>query len=288
MIAAALLALVLAESPAPPAAAPPTPAPAAPAPAPVPAGPLVPDWKPLDPANTVVMDTTKGRVIIELRPDIAPLATARIKVLARQGYYDGALFYRVLKAFMAQGGDKGDKQYTSKLPNLKAEFTFRRTPNLAFTSVGTTPMGEVGFVGSLPVMIDAPAEGAPPTAAPRGWTYFCSGVMSMPHGNNPDSANSQIFLLRSNAHAFNLEKTFTALGRIVWGQSAIDKMNDGFPPPNPDKMTKVRVLADIPAAQRPKIQVMNTAGAAFAALAAEALKKPNATLCDIQVPVQEG
>jgi peptidylprolyl isomerase len=284
VIAAALLALVLAEAAAPPAA----PAAAPPAPAPTPAGPPVPDWKPLDPANTIVMDTTKGRVIIELRPDIAPLAAARIKVLARQGYYDGALFYRVLKGFMAQGGDKGDKQYTSKLPNLKAEFTFRRTPTLAFTSVGTTPMGEVGFVGSLPVMIDAPAEGANPATPPRGWTYFCSGVMSMPHGNNPDSANSQIFLLRSNAHAFNLEKTFTALGRIVSGQGAVDAMNDGFPPPNPDKMTKVRVLADIPAAQRPKIQVMNTAGPAFAALAAEALKKPNATLCDIQVPVQEG
>ena len=234
------------------------------------------------------MDTTKGRIIIELRPDIAPLAAARIKVLARQGYYDGALFYRVLKDFMAQGGDKGDKQYTSKLANIKAEFTFRRTTALPFTSVGTTPMGEVGFVGSLPVMIDAPAAGVDPAAPQRGWTYFCSGVMSMPHGSNPDSANSQIFLMRSRAHAFNLEKTFTALGRIVSGQSAVDAMNDGFPPPNPDKMTKVRVLADIPAAQRPKLQVMNTAGPAFAQLAAAALAKPNATLCDIEIPTQEG
>jgi peptidylprolyl isomerase len=248
----------------------------------------VPDWKPLDPANTLVMDTTKGRIIIELRPDLAPLAVARIKTLARQGYYDGALFYRVLKGYMAQGGDKGDKQYRSSLPNIKGEFFFRKTASLPFTSVGTTPTGDVGFVGSVPVNIDTPPGGEASGAVPRGWAYFCPGVMSMPHGDNPDSANSQIFLLRSKAHAFNLEKTFTVLGRIVSGQAAVDAMNDGFPPPNPDKMTKVRVLADIPAAQRPKLQVMNTAGPAFAALAAEALKKPNAILCDIEIPVREG
>jgi len=284
MIAAALLALALADAaPAEPAATAP-PAPAAEPVAPAQVAPAVPDWKPLDPANTIVMDTTKGRIIIELRPDIAPLAAQRIKVLTRQGYYDGALFYRVLKGFMAQGGDKGDKQYRSALPNLKGEFTFRKTAALPFTSVGTTPMGDVGFVGSLPVMIDAPAAGADPAAPPRGWTYFCPGVLSMPHGASPDSANSQIFLMRG--HAFNLEKTFTALGRLVVGQEAVNAINDGEPPPNPDKMTKVRVLADIPVAQRPKLQVMNTAGAAFAQLAAAALAKPNATACDIQVPTR--
>ena len=104
-----------------------------------PAAPL-PDWRALDPDNTLVIDTTKGRVIVELRPDLAPLAVARIKTLTRKGYYDAALFYRVLP-FMAQTGDKGSRTFKSDLPNLKAEFTFTRNAAMPFYVVGRLPGG---------------------------------------------------------------------------------------------------------------------------------------------------
>ncbi|MEO6338397.1 MAG: peptidylprolyl isomerase [Caulobacteraceae bacterium] len=284
MSLAAVLAAVLAA--AEPAAAPPAaPSTALAAPAPTPeAAPPAEAWKPADPANTLVIDTTKGRVIVELRPEIAPLAVARIKALAKRGYYDNSLWYRVLKGFMAQGGDKGDKQYRSDLPNLKGEFTFRKTAAMPFGSIGSTPGGEVGFVGALPVMIETPPAGQE-AAPPRAWVYFCAGVSSMPHGDNPNSANSQIFLLRG--HATNLEKTFTAFGRVISGQEVVDGLNNGEPPSNPDKMTKVRTLAEIPAAQRPKVQVMDTASPGFIALALKALQaKPNTSICEIPVPVQ--
>jgi len=76
-----------------------------------------------DPENTIIMETTKGRVVIELRPDLAPGHVERIKTLSRQGFYDGVVFHRVIDGFMAQTGDPtGTGSGGSELPDLKAEF----------------------------------------------------------------------------------------------------------------------------------------------------------------------
>jgi peptidyl-prolyl cis-trans isomerase B (cyclophilin B) len=74
--------------------------------------------------NTLYVDLPKGRVTIALRPDLAPGHVARIKELAREGFYDGTPFHRVIDGFMAQGGDPtGTGTGGSKKPNLKAEFS---------------------------------------------------------------------------------------------------------------------------------------------------------------------
>jgi cyclophilin family peptidyl-prolyl cis-trans isomerase len=78
-----------------------------------------------DPENTLLLDlSTGGRVTIRLRPDAAPNHVERIKTLARQGFYNGIIFHRVIDGFMAQTGDPtGTGQGGSELPNLAAEFT---------------------------------------------------------------------------------------------------------------------------------------------------------------------
>ncbi|WP_413987947.1 peptidylprolyl isomerase [Labrys okinawensis] len=76
-----------------------------------------------DPENTIVMETTKGRVVIELRPDLAPKHVERIKLLAREKFYDGIVFHRVIDGFMAQVGcPHGTGTGGSSHPNLPAEF----------------------------------------------------------------------------------------------------------------------------------------------------------------------
>ena len=76
-----------------------------------------------DPENTLIMDTTQGKVVIALRPDLAPKHVERIKMLAREGFYDGIVFHRVIEGFMAQTGcPKGTGTGGSKYPNLPAEF----------------------------------------------------------------------------------------------------------------------------------------------------------------------
>ena len=81
----------------------------------------------LDPENTLYLDLTSGRVVIELFPDLAPKTVERIKTLAREGFYDNTPFHRVIEGFMAQGGDPtGTGTGGSKLPDLPAEFTNKR------------------------------------------------------------------------------------------------------------------------------------------------------------------
>src|SRR5579883_2036845 len=85
--------------------------------APLPAG--------LDKANALVIDTTKGRIVIKLRPDLAPQHAERLKQLARDGFYNNVPFHRVMDGFMAQTGDGQNFNGTggSKYPNLKQEFS---------------------------------------------------------------------------------------------------------------------------------------------------------------------
>ena len=77
-----------------------------------------------DPENTLVMTLDTGDVTIRLRPDLAPGHVDQIKALAREGFYDGVVFHRVIPGFMAQGGDPtGTGMSGSSRPNLKAEFS---------------------------------------------------------------------------------------------------------------------------------------------------------------------
>ena len=76
-----------------------------------------------DPENTLVIETKDGKVLIGLRPDLAPNHVARIKQLAREGFYNGVVFHRVIPGFMAQTGDPtGTGAGGSKYPDLQAEF----------------------------------------------------------------------------------------------------------------------------------------------------------------------
>jgi len=79
----------------------------------------------LDKQNAIVIDTTKGRIVIKLRPDLAPHHAERIKQLARDGFYNNVPFHRVMEGFMAQTGDGQNFNGTggSKYPNLKQEFS---------------------------------------------------------------------------------------------------------------------------------------------------------------------
>jgi len=78
-----------------------------------------------DPQNTLLIDTTQGRIVVKLRNDLAPGHVARLKQLAREGFYNGVPFHRVISGFMAQTGDgqNGNGTGGSKYPDLKAEFS---------------------------------------------------------------------------------------------------------------------------------------------------------------------
>ena len=166
--------------------------------------------------NTLYVDVAnakgeaKGRVTIELRPDLAPNHVARIKELAREGAYDGVVFHRVIEGFLAQGGDVQHGNTTSasfnpssagmggsKKPNLKQEFS--KEPHVR-------------------------------------------GVCSMARSQNPDSANSQFFICFGDAGF--LDRQYTVWGKVTDGMDIVDGIKRGEPVREPDKIAKMQVAAD--------------------------------------------
>ena len=154
----------------------------------------------VDPQNALLIDTKYGRIVIKLRPDLAPKHAERIKTLARDKFYDNVPFHRVIAGFMAQTGDgqRGDGTGGSKYPNLPAEFT-------------NTP--------------------------------FTRGVVGMARTQDPNSANSQFFIMFGDGPFLNGK--YTVVGEVVSGMDAVDKIKKGEPVENPDKMLHVQVAADM-------------------------------------------
>ncbi|MDR6183197.1 peptidylprolyl isomerase [Asaia bogorensis] len=132
--------------------------------------------------NRLVMKLKTGDVVIELRPDLAPLAAERLRILSEQGFYDGVKFHRVIEGFMAQGGDPtGTGSGGSDLPDLKAEFTRE--------------------------------------------AKFERGTLGMARTMNPNSANSQFFIMFQPTPS--LDGQYTIAGQVVSGMEHIDQVKRG-------------------------------------------------------------
>jgi peptidylprolyl isomerase len=156
-----------------------------------------------DPENTLVLELKDGPVVIELLPAVAPHHVERIKTLARQGFYDGVKFHRVIPGFMAQTGDPtGTGSGGSDLPDLKQEFN--KTPHTR-------------------------------------------GAVSMARTSDPNSANSQFFIVFDDARF--LDNQYTVFGRVIDGMDHVDAIKAGTKENNgavrnPDTIVRAYVLAD--------------------------------------------
>ena len=247
------------------------------------------DWRTPDPQNVLVIDTSKGRVFVELAPQVAPATVARVRDLARAGFYDGRAFFRVIDGFMDQTGDPQDNgQGGSTQPNLPPEFTFRRGPSTPMVTVTKTNGLDAGFIGSLPVLSQG-MDLAVLTAdnKVKAWGTFCPEVAGMARADPPDSGNSQFFLMR-DSHP-DLDQHYTPFGRAIGGLDVIRSIKTGEPPAPPmDTMTKVRVLADMPPGQRPTVRVIDPAGPWFRALVERVRiqKVIDFSVCDLDFPSQ--
>ena len=167
-----------------------------------------------DAENTMVISLKDGDVTVALRPDLAPKHVAQIKKLVRAKAYDNVVFHRVIDGFMAQTGDV-------KYGNAKKGFS----------------ADMVGTGGSdLP---DLPAEFSN--------EHYERGVVGMARSQDPNSANSQFFIMF--APAPSLDGQYTIVGKVEKGMDLVDRIKKGDPAQNgtvadPDRMIKVRIAAD--------------------------------------------
>jgi len=264
-------------------------APAAPA-----AAPVVPasEWRAVPAENLLVIDTDKGRILVEMAPEAAPGHVERIRLLARRGFYDGIVWHRVIDQFMAQTGDPlGTGEGQSPYPDLKAEFTFRRDGQAPFTAVAAPAGAVLGFLHSLPVQTQ-PDTFMATTGDQKvhAWGLYCPGVAGMARDDAPDSANSQFFLMRQPYPS--LDKRYTIWGRVVSGLDVVRALKASPNPDgivtDPDRMTRVRVASDLHEAERPTVRVLDTASPRFRTLADAARRAKGAdfSVCDVDLPVQ--
>lgn len=152
-----------------------------------------------DPDNVLFLDLSNGgRVAIRLMPSWAPQHVDRIKTLAREGFYNGIIFHRVIEGFMAQTGDPtGTGQGGSQLPDLKAEFN------------------------ALP---------------------HVRGTVSMARTDQPDTANSQFFIVFYPR--FALDRKYTNFGRVIGGMDYADAIARGEPPANPTRILQASLASE--------------------------------------------
>ena len=249
-------------------------------------------WRPLDPDNTLYLYLPAGLVVIELRPDFAPGHVARIKELTREGFYDGLNFHRVIEGFMAQGGDpKGDGTGGSDKPDLQAEFTRDSQDVSGFKILGRDRIApRVGYIDGMPAA--AEPEALRSFRADKRvdlWPVHCPGVMSMARASNPNSANSQFFLMIGDSR-LNLDRRYTGWGWIVDGFEATRRIIRGEPPSRPTPIIRMRIAGDLPEADRQDIQVMSTDSESFTRYlkAAGEISETGyiKDICDIRVPVR--
>ncbi|ADL00647.1 peptidylprolyl isomerase [Brevundimonas subvibrioides] len=251
------------------------------------------DWRTVPAENLLVIDTNRGRILVEMTPEAAPLHVERMRVLARRGFFDGIVFHRVIDGFMAQTGDPlGTGEGQSPYPDLKAEFTFRRAPETPFAEVAAPAGAALGFLNSLPIQTQPTALMATTADGKvHGWGTYCPGVAGMARDEANDSANSQFFLMRQPYPA--LDKRYTIWGRVVSGLDVVRaiKVGDGengMVTADPDRMTRVRIASDLPDTERPVIQVMDASSAAFRTLVdgVRTARGADFSICDVDLPVQ--
>lgn len=254
-------------------------------------------WRTVDPENLLVIDTKYGDIAVELYPEIAPNHVAQVKTLTKQGFYDDVVFHRVIDGFMNQTGDgtNGDGTGDSTLPDIDAEFTFRRGTDMPFTLVTAKKIGEgeigVGFYKSLPIA-SQPTSQAMFTKDNKvdAFAFHCKGVTSMARTNDPNSANSQFFLMRAQAE--HLDTQYSIWGNTVMGYEFLEKPQVGtigdVPGWIPDRMNKVELAADMADGERPTVQVLRTDSPAFSNWL-KTQKNADGTfpsVCDLQVPTR--
>ena len=239
-------------------------------------------WHALDPENVLVIDTSKGRLLIEMRPDMAPRSVERVKMLAREKIYSGLQFHRVIGNFVAQTGNPDNKDNgKSAYPNLAPEMKFKHRRKAIDVWASNASDGASGFLGSVPI------QSIPVSADQQdwlGWGAHCAGVMGMGRDKPLDSANSEFYFMLGNSR--DMDHDYTVVGRVVVGMDVLRSLKQGEPPASPDIMQSARLLSDLPKAERPKVSILT--GTALRALIQKVRQEKSAdfSICDVVVPVK--
>jgi peptidylprolyl isomerase len=258
------------------------------------------DWRTVDPENLVVMDLAPGRVLIELAPQFAPRHADRFRKLVRAKFYDGKSFYRVIDGFVAQGGiGEGDDKKLPDWPALKAEFDRNSGLDVDFVPLGSPDLfaDQIGHADGFPAGRNRKEK--------RMWLLHCPGALAMARDNDPDTGGTEFYIPIGHAPR-RLDRNLTVFGRLLDGMAHVQKLNRGDPKIDSgviqdltkrDPIVRVQIAADMPEAERPRVQVMDTSSKDFVDFkelrrnpAPDFYKRisPNLDICAFNAPIRTG
>lgn len=258
-----------------------------------------PQWRQPAIMDMVYLDTTDGRVIIELNPTFAPQTVAQFKRLVKNKFYDGLYFYRVIDGFVAQGGDGSDLDRELSQATLPAEFEREYSDELMFVSVQKHDLfaAETGFIDGFASARDKTGKTV--------WLTHCPGVIAMARDNTPDSGSADFYIVIGQSPRY-LDRNLTIFGRVLAGMDIVQRIKRGpsdengiiADTKNQTQIIKANLASDLPAEQLQPIKVMNTNHSAFNELLSNRRNrtheffhhKPPAVLdvCQVPVPTQTG
>lgn len=256
------------------------------------------DWRPLDPDNTLYVDLPGGRVVIELAPRFAPLHVANIKTLTRARYFDALAIIRVQDNYVAQWGDPDNRHpLPPGIAKVAPEFDSPTPADMPFTRLpdGDVYAPEVGFSDGLPVARSA--------ALHRTWLAHCYGMVGVGRDLDAQSGSgAELYVVIGHAPR-HLDRNVALVGRVVKGMELLAALPRGSEQMGfyakteaPMPIKSIRVAADVPQAERARLEVLRTDTATFAALIESRRNRPeeffkvpagHIDLCNVPIAVRE-
>lgn len=251
------------------------------------------DWRALDPEKTLYVDLERGRVVVMLSSSLAQAHVEQVRTLAREGFYDGLSFYRVIDGFVAQGGDPfSEKDVGAARESMKAEFEEPLTDEMAVAiqddADGYAP--GVGWIDSLPVGVDREDSSV--------WHLHCTGAFAFGRNNEEDSASTEFYITLQPQRY--LDRNLTVAGRVVQGMGHLQALRRVSPPETKDDdlgetILSMRIAADMPEEEQTPLEILRTGTETFEAYLDARRNRPeeffyfrpdHVNICDVNVPVR--
>lgn len=222
------------------------------------------DWRALDPRNTLYLQLERGRVVIELAPQFAPEHVANIRALAHNGYWNGLSINRSQDNYVVQWGDPEEDAAKRKplgpgaRDKLPAEFA-RKSAGLKMSVLPDADgwAGQTGFVDGFPAARDS--------ATGSSWLAHCYGTVGAGRDMAADSSNGSELYVVIGQSPRHLDRNITTVGRVVQGMELLSVLPRGTgalgfyeKPSERTPIVSIRLAADVPEAERARLEVLRT------------------------------
>ncbi|MBM4343837.1 MAG: peptidylprolyl isomerase [Deltaproteobacteria bacterium] len=224
------------------------------------------DWRDLDPERTLVFDSAAGRVVIELAPRFAPVHVANIVALATAGFWDGAAVVRVQDNYVVQWGDPTEKKDLGAIVRDPPAEYYAAAQGAPFTPLddGDVYAARAGWTDGMPAARDATQT--------QSWMVHCYGVVGVGRDMPPNTGTgAELYAVIGHAPR-HLDRNLALVGRVIAGLEQWAALPRGTGPMGFYEATapktpiaRARMASALPEAERPKIQLLRTDTATWAA-----------------------